>query len=518
MPEWTSELRPSLAGLRLTASREAEIIEELSQHLDQRYEELRTAGVSETDARREALAELHAGGSLAEYMRPLRQAHAARSISSDEPSRFVLLGNLWQDVRYGIRGLIAQPGFTVVAVLTLGLGIGSAAAIFSVIQNVLLNPAPYADLDRVVYVQIRDATSPALGGRTWYSTSEFLEYQEQNQSFEDVIAGSTEDVLLRTTEGTEQFRGALVTPNTFPFVGLPAALGRVLTTADAAPDAAPVFVMSHQMWLSRYGSDPSVVGRTFVLNGVATTCVGIMSPRFTKQAADLWKPVALRRGDPATTNRQFRFQAKLKPGITLEQASSEMSIIARRVAQMYPASYPEQFTVHVVLWVDNLVRQFRMTLYTIFAAVAVLLLIACGNIANMLLARGAARQKEFAIRTSVGASPWLLIRQLLVESLLLAFAGSALGCLLAFAGIQGLAAIVPVGFIPNEVLLRMNMPVLVFSLAVGVFTAFVFGLMPATQVANVKMGHILKDTVGAVVGPSHRRGFAHAQLHQPADD
>jgi putative ABC transport system permease protein len=315
-----------------------------------------------------------------------------------------------------------------------------------------------------------------------------------------VIAGSTEDVLMRTADGTEQFRGALVTPNTFPFVGLPPSLGRVLSTTDAEPGATPVFVMSYQMWVSRYGSDPEVVGRTFVLNGVPTICVGVMSPRFTKQAADLWKPVALNRAESEMDGRQFRFQAKLKPGVTLEQASSEMNVIARRVAQLYPSNYPDEFTVHVVRWVDNLVRQFRVTLYTLFAAVVVLLLIACGNIANMLLARGAARERELAIRTSIGASRWLLIRQLLVESVLLALVGAGLGCLFAFGGIKVLAGIVPQGTIPNEVVLRMSIPVLVFSLAVGVLTALIFGLMPAMQMATGNLAHQLKDTGRGIIG------------------
>jgi putative ABC transport system permease protein len=497
---WTEHLRPRLAGLRLSPTREAEIIEELSQDLDQRYEALRADGASDVEAHRLALEELCEPEALSQQMQSLRQAHVASPITPGAPNRFFLMGNVWQDVRYGFRGLVRQPAFTTVAILTLALGIGPAAAIFSVIQNVLLDPAPYADLDRVVYMQIRDRNSPNLGGRTWYSVPEFLEYQEQSQSFDAVIAGSTEDVLLRTADGTEQFRGALVTPNTFPFVGLPPVLGRVLSSTDAEPAATPVFVMSHQMWLSRYGGDPGVVGRTFVLNAVSTICVGVMSARFTKQAADLWKPVALSRADPEMSGRQFRFQAKLKPGVTLEQASSEMNVIARRIAQVYPANYPDGFTVHVVRWVDNLVRQFRTTLYTLFAAVVVLLLIACGNIANMLLARGAAREKELAIRTSIGASRWLLIRQLLVENILLALAGAGLGCLLAFAGIKALAGIVPQGTIPNEVVLRMNVPVLVFSLAVGVLTAFIFGLMPAMQIAKGNLADQLKDSGRGIIG------------------
>ena len=348
-----------------------------------------------------------------------------------------MLQNVWRDVRYGFRGLVTRPGFTLIAMLTLALGIGSAAAIFSVIQNVLLDPAPYTDVDRIAYVEIRDASRSQPGGRRVFQVPEFLDYQEQNQVFEDVIGGSFEDALLTTTDGTLQFTAGLVTPNTFRFLGVPPQLGRGIVDSDVAPGASPVFVMAHKMWVAQYSMDPAVVGRTFVLNGVPTTCVGVMPPRFTKQGADLWKPMKLDRADPAQQRRFIVFQAKLKRGITLERATAEMDLVARRIAKLYPDNYPPKFTVQVISWVDGLVRQFRTTLYTLFAAVGVLLLIACTNVANMLLARAAAREKEMAIRTSLGAGRWLLVRQLLIESLMLAFGGAALGCAFAYAGIQG---------------------------------------------------------------------------------
>ena len=422
-----------------------------------------------------------------------------------------MLQNVWQDVRYGFRGLVARPGFTLIAILTLALGIGSAAAIFSVIQNVLLDPAPYADVDRIAYVQIRDASRSEPGGRTAFQTPEFLDYQEQSQVFEDIIGGSFEDALLTTKDGTFQFAAGLVTPNTFRFLGVPPLLGRGIVDSDAAPGAPAVFVMSHKMWVAQYSMDPGVVGRTFVINGVPTTCVGVMPPRFTKQGADLWKPMTLDRADPAQQRRYVVFQAKLKRGVTFERATAEMDIVARRIAKLYPDNYPPKFTVHVVSWVDGLVRQFRTTLYTLFAAVGVLLLIACTNVANMLLARAAAREKEMAIRTSLGAGRWLLVRQLLIESLMLALGGAALGSAFAYAGIVGVKGLMPQGLFPTEADIRLNIPVLAFSLGVAVFTAIVFGLVPALQTVKKNMADPLKDSGRGIVG-GFRRGKLRSTL------
>jgi putative ABC transport system permease protein len=419
--------------------------------------------------------------------------------------------NFWNDVRYGFRGLISQPTFTALAVFTLALGVGSAAAIFSVIQNVLLDPAPYKDIDRVTYVQIRDVTSRSPTGRFWFQLPEYLEYERQSTVFEDVIGGTGQDILLRTDDGTEQFAGSLVTPNTFAFLGVAPLIGRPIVESDGHAGAPPVFVMSHKMWVARYSADPGVVGRTFVLNDRPFTCVGVMPPRFTKGGADLWLPIVLERADEEMRNRYFSFQGKLKPGVTLDQVTVQMDVIARRVAQEYPNNYPKRFTVQAVSWLDTLVRQFKTTLYTLFAAVGVLLLIACSNIANMLLARGSTRDKEMAIRVSMGASRWLLIRQLLVESLLIALGGALLGCLFGFAAVGAVALIVPQGTIPSEVVIRMNLPVLLFSLALGVLTVVVFGLVPALQTVKRHLADPLKDTGRGVVG-GFRRGRLRSAL------
>ena len=214
-------------------------------------------------------------------------------------------------------------------------------------------------------------------------------------------------------------------------------LGRTLTPADAAPGAPPVCLMAHKMWVKFFNGDPAIVGRTLTLNGTPTTVVGVMPARFTKLASDLWRPVALSRADPLVNQRYFVFQARLKPGVTLAQAAADLDVIAHRAALVYPRNYPKQFNVLVVSWVDSIVGQFRRTLFTLAAAVGLLLLIGCVNVAIMLLARATSRGREMAVRASLGANRGRLIRQLLIESFYLAAGGAALGCFFAWAGLKG---------------------------------------------------------------------------------
>jgi predicted permease len=411
---------------------------------------------------------------------------------------------LIQDLRYGARTLLKQPGFTSLAALTLALGIGATTTIFSAVWNILLNPFPYPDAHRIVTIRIQD---PNGGGRgRGPQTLEFLDYKEQNRVFEDVMGATGDDVLYKDGAGVEQFSGCYVTPNTFSFLGVPAQLGRGVTPDDARPGAPPVFVMAHKLWVKRFNQDPAILGKTFTLNGTPTTLVGIMPKRFTFYFADLWIARAMERSDPRANNDYWYAQAKLKPGVTIQQAQADIEVIAQRLAQVYPNDYPKNFSVRVVGFVDDIVGPFRKTLYTIAAAVGLLLLIACSNVANMLLARATAREKEMAIRSAVGASRMRLVGQLLTESLLLALGGAIVGCLFSYAGIKGLVALIPEdGLIPSEVEIRLNLPALLFSLVTAAGSAALFGLAPALQTVRKNLVEPLKDA-GKGAGAGFRRG------------
>src|SRR5258706_15408186 len=229
-----------------------------------------------------------------------------------------------QDLKYGLRTLRKSLGFTAVAALTLALGIGSATTIFSAIQNILLDPFPYTDAQRVVAIQIHDTASGRPAGRTYYQAPDFLDYQEQNHVFEEVIGGTSLDVLYDNGDGMEQFQGSYVTPNTFRFLGGPALLGRGIAPDDAKPGAPPVFVMAYKLWVKRFNQDPSIVGKTFVLSGTPTTLVGIMPQRFTKLGADVWMARAMDRANAQSDRDYWNFQAKLKPGVAIQQAQADI--------------------------------------------------------------------------------------------------------------------------------------------------------------------------------------------------
>jgi putative ABC transport system permease protein len=417
------------------------------------------------------------------------------------------MDTLRQDLRYALRNLAKSPGFAIVAVLTLALGIGASTAIFSVIENVLVEPFPYTGAQRFMTVQIHDTDQNQPFGRAVFSGPEFLDYVGQNHVFDGVIANAQEDVLYTSHEATGLFKGNRVTPNTFEFLGMSALHGRIMQPADYELGAPPVFVLRYKTWVTHFSADPAIVNKTFTLNGTARTLVGIMPPRFGWGDADVWipeKPSRAQVGDRLFSRNWFLL-GHLKPGVSVQQAQADFSVIARSLSTVYPKDYPKHFSIEIVSLTDIVVGKFRATLYIVLAAVGLLLLIGCGNVANLLLARATSREKEFAIRAALGAGRWRLVRQLLAESLILALGGAAAGTLIAWGGLKSLVAAVPEQIIPAEAVIRLNLPVLFFALGVSVMTALVFGLVPALQAARRDLNDPLRDS-GKGTSGSARHG------------
>jgi putative ABC transport system permease protein len=416
-----------------------------------------------------------------------------------------------QDLRYAIRTLWKSRAFATVAVVTLALGIGASTAIFSVIENILIAPFPYPDSSRLMSMWIHNTQSSEPGGRAGYSSSEFLDYAAQNHVFDRVTAASEEEVLYKHGEGTERLYGADVTPGTFEFFGLPALYGRVAQPADYEPGAPPVFVMRYKTWVSRFNADLSILNKTLVLNGIPRTLIGIMPPRFAWYEADVLFPTTPKPGAQTASgySKSWFLLGHLKPGVTVKQAEADLAIIASREAKISPQDYPTRFTVQVRSLTENVTGRFQSMLLTALAGVALLLLIGCGNVANLMLARATGREKEFALRAVLGASRSRLVRQLLLESLLLAIGGAVLGTLIAWASLKSIVALLPQDIIPAESIIRLNTPVLAFTLGVAALTALIFGLAPALQVSRRDLNDPLRDSGKGVSGGG---GFRHGRL------
>jgi putative ABC transport system permease protein len=496
---FAAKLRGFLRSPQADAAADAEIDDEIQEHLQLLTERFIAQGMSRDAA---AMAARRRFGNLTALQEDRRALQTLPSIEA-----------LWHDVRYAIRTLRRSPGFALVAIVTLGLGIGASTAIFGVIHNVLLSPFPYRDASRMASPRIQNLQQGSQSGRQGYVPAEILEFVETNHVF-DATTAAREDLVLCMRpggSGAEQLYGARVTPGTFEFFGMPALHGRVLQPADYEPGASPAFVMGYKAWIERFGGDPSIVNTTLVLNGRVRTLVGIMPPRFGWYGADVFIPEKLTRdakeGDAVPT---WFFVGHLKPDVSIEQADADLTLIAQRLAKIYPQAYPRNFSLHLLLLRDAAVRSLRPTLYTVLAAVGLLLLIACSNVANLMLARATAREKELALRAALGAGRARLVRLLIVESLVLAMAGAALGVFLAWGGLKALVAAMPADVIPSESVIALNVPVLMVTLGVAVLTALLFGLVPALQSSRRDLTDPLRDSGKGVSGGFRGKRLRHA--------
>ncbi len=405
------------------------------------------------------------------------------------------MNTLLQDLRYGARMLLKSPGFTVVAVLALALGIGANSAIFSVVNAVLLRPLPFPEPARLVRLGAGSRGEPTARGV--FSFPDYKDVQAQAQTLE-YVAGYLNSGTVLTGEGEEPMRilGADVAADYFPLLGVQPELGRVFTRAEDQPGAA-VVVISHGLWQRRFGARPNVLGQQLKMGSTNATIIGVMPAGFEypfrAEHQDFWAPL---NGHP-TPDREQRDEhslpviARLKPGVTVEQARAELATLARRFEQQYPASNTAVTITAASLHAD-LTRDVRPALFILLGAVGFVLLIACANVANLLLARAASRSKEIAIRTALGASRWRIVRQLLVESLLLAIVGGGLGLLLAMWGVDLLVAASPAN-IPRVQQVGLDGRVLAFTLLLSALVGIAFGLVPALHASKPDLNDALKE-------------------------
>jgi putative ABC transport system permease protein len=405
------------------------------------------------------------------------------------------MNNLWLDLRYGLRTLLKSPGFTVIAVAALALGIGANTAIFSVVNAVLLRPLPFAEPDRLVIVWMDNR---GMGVKEdIHSYPNFVDYRDQNKVFASLAAYFPVSLNLTGTGEPERIMGTAATASFFDVMRVAPVAGRVFTAEEDQTGHEGVIVLSYGLWQRRFGGDKNIIGQSISLNGISRTVIGVMPPDFRFPAKDtaFWVPLAPP-PDLKAARSAFWLNVigRLKPGVTLEQARTEMGTIATRLEQQYPDTNTN-FGTNLVPLREQTVGPVRPALLVLLGAVAFVLLIACANVANLMLSRAAAREREFAIRMAMGAGRGRVIRQLLVESLLLAAFGAALGIVLAMWGLDALKMLMPADM-PRLDQIGLDARVLAFTLFVSCLTALLFGLAPAIQASQPDLNETLKEGGG----------------------
>ena len=512
MPEWKDEIKNRLAGLNLAPAREAEIVEELAQHLEDRYAELLSGGAAAEEAYRAALAELSESEVLTRELRRVERPAPRESVLLGSNRRNSMLGDIWQDLRHAVRTLGKNPGFAAVAVLTLGLGLGANTAIFSLINTALLRPLPVERPDRLVSLN----SAAGRGMFPAFSYPNYKDLRDRNGVFSGLLGSRFAQLSLSHDGVNERLWGYLVTGNYFETLGVKAALGRVISgDDDRSPGAGPVAVVSYKCWRQRFGGDSAVIGKNVIVNGRGYTIIGVAQPGFSGTEVivtpEMWFPMAMQAqievGSQWLDDRGWKtlsLMGRLKPGVDLRQAQTELDSIALQLESEYP-DLNEGMRVTLVSpgLVGGEMRGAIMGFAgLLMVVVGMALLLACANLANLLLARATERRREIAVRLALGANRFRLMRQLLAESLLLAAAGGVLGFLLAVWLAKLTAAIkLPID-VPLATELHVDVRVFIFACLVSLGAGLLFGLLPAWQATKADLAQALKND--ASFGSPHR--------------
>ena len=412
------------------------------------------------------------------------------------------MSRLLRDIRFGLRLLLRNPGFAAAAVIALALGIGANTAIFSVVYAVMIDPLPYPNADQMVMVW-----SKIQGGRNGVSAGDYLDWKNQSNAFQSLSAWSGESFNVSTSNLPEQVVGRRVTPGFFGMSrGIPPVLGRDFREDEGQVGNDHELILSHQLWQRRFGGDPQIVGRVVRVNGESYTVVGVLpADPWDRWEEQIYSPLAFK---PEQVNHDFHWllvQGRLKPGVTMAQAQSNMDAVTSHIAETYPQSNKGWGAIVDPMRNDFFGRDQQQSLWFLMTAVGFVLLVACANVANLLLARGVARQKEIAVRISTGASRSSLFWQFLVESLTLAGIGGALGIAFAWAILKGLMVAMPPNSLPAEANVRLSLPVLAFTVGITLFAGVLFGTVPALHAARLNLNEVLKEGGRTTAGSSRHR-------------
>jgi predicted permease len=422
------------------------------------------------------------------------------------------MDRLRQDLVYAVRNLWKSPGYAAVTVLTLALGIGANTAIFSVVHGVVLKPLPYPDPDRLVFIT---SQFPGLGfDQFWVSAPEFIEFRDRNRSFENVGAYRAGAVNLGTQDQPRRVNSALVTSELMPVLGVAPSRGRLFTREDTLPGVEDVAILSHELWQTSFAGDESVVGRTIPIDGATTRIVGIMPAEYDvhDQKVQVWLPLTLDPANPGNRGGHFLYLiGRLKEGVGMGQARADVETMLARWPELNPGTHAPNTQGHRIRLDglhEDVVGGLRMALWVLQGAVGFVLLIACANLANLLLARAESRQKEYAIRAALGASRWRLLRQFLTEGVVLALAGGVLGAALGYGALRALLAANP-DSLPRSADIALDPAVLLFTVAISILTGLLFGMAPLLNLREHVVNISLKES-----GQRTTAGFTRARFRR----
>jgi predicted permease len=495
---WAREVRTRLAPLRLSPTRETEIVDELSQHLDDRYRELIAGGASPDEATRVALADFRSGNVLAQHMASLRQAHSPPPITVGAPTGH-LLTDLWQDLRYAARVFRKQPGFAATAVLTLALGIGATTAIFSVVYGVLLKPLPFHEPARLVSLQQHAPHGPGVN----HGPATYLTYRENQNAFEAIGAWDPTEVSIIGGADPERVQALMVSASTLPLLRVQPIVGRFFGAEDDTPGSPPRVILTYGYWQRRFGGAENVIGQLLVVDGSPREVIGVLpsSFKFLRTRPSIVLPMPLDVNAPRGISFGFQALARLKPGVTLAQANDD---VARMISLLPPQFARLELRPNVQPLAADVIRNVSRILWILLAAVGVVLLIACGNVANLFLVRAEGRHQELAMRAALGASRGRVARALLSESVVLALAGGALGVALA-GGALGLLRRIAPAELPRVDEIGIDVMVLIFTLAVSLLSGALFGLFAVLRFGSPSITALKEGGRSASDGPARHR-------------